>query len=188
MASVLGRITASVDSPRGPDVKHRIRVKRQWLERGEAIEFALPRNLACAGCDGGGCDACAGAGALSLRERGAPEEVVQVVLPATPQQGGDQERAVALRIPDRGGLPDDERYPRGLLILTVIGGTKTDAGVRRVNPSLAPPPAATSEQRRSQERISATPEVRGLSWPAVVVAAIVAWILLLAALRAAGAF
>jgi hypothetical protein len=187
VASVLGRITTSDDSPRGPDVKHRIRVKNRWLERGEAIEFVLPRNLACANCDGGGCDTCEGAGALSLRERTDPAEVVQVVLPATPMGDDDKLRAVALRIPERGGAGDG-RLPRGLLILTVVGAEQADEGVRRVHPSLSPPPAELIEDRESVARGSVRPEARGLSWPLVVVVAIVVWILLLALLRAAGAF
>lgn len=188
MASVLGRITTSDDSPRGPDVKHRIRVKKKWLERGDAIEFVLPRNLACASCDGGGCDTCQGAGALSVRERTDPAEVVRVVLPATPMGDDDKLRAVALRIPERGGVSDDAQLTRGLLILTVVGESEADAGVRRVHPSLVPSAPDVIEDRASGARISVRPAASGLSWPVVVAVAIVVWILLLAALRAAGAF
>ncbi len=188
MASVLGRITTSDDSPRGPDVKHRIRVKKAWLERGQAIEFSLPRNLACANCDGGGCDTCEGAGALSIRERNDPSEVVQVVLPATPMGDDDKLRAVALRIPERGGIPAEDDLPRGVLILTIVGDDEADDGVRRVHPSLVPAAAEVFEDRESAARVSVRPEARGLSWVMVVLVAIVVWILMLAVLRAAGAF
>jgi len=188
VASVLGRITTSGDSPRGPDVKHRIRVKNRWLDRGETIEFSLPRNLTCANCDGGGCDACGGAGALSLRARGEPAEIVRVGLPVTPESEDAGMHAVAIRIPERGGISDRAQLPRGMLILTVVGNRVADAGVRKVHPSLVPSPPELVEERKSAAPIGAEMQARGLAWPTVIAAAIVAWILLLVALRAAGAF
>jgi hypothetical protein len=188
VASVLGRITTSDDSPRGPDVKHRIRVKSQWLERGEAIQFSLPRNLACAKCDGGGCDTCSGAGALSLRDRDASPEVVRIVLPATTRESDDVAPAVAIRIPDRGGLAPDGRLPRGMLILTVVGDESGDDDVVKVHPSLVPPPAEPFEGPETKALAPAASPPSGLSWPIVVVVAIVVWILLLVILRTLGAF
>jgi hypothetical protein len=135
---VLGRITASSQSPRGPDAKHRIRVARQWLEEGAAIEVELPRNLTCAACDGGGCDVCERSGAVSLRSRGEPHERVQVTLPECGPNSG--ERGVVLRIPECGGLPaPDLPLPRGMLLLSVIGSEQADAGVRVIRSTLPPP-------------------------------------------------
>ena len=68
VSEVLARVTARThDEPRGPDVEHRIRVPRAWLDAGLAVEFELPRNLCCAACKGGGCDVCQRSGAISLR-------------------------------------------------------------------------------------------------------------------------
>ena len=181
VASVLGRITTSDSAPRGPDVKHRLRVKRRWLERGETIEIDLPRNLRCAKCDGGGCDTCGGSGALTLRERDAPVEVLQITLP--PNQGADPRRAVALRIPERGGFSERAGVPRGMLIMTIVAADETDPGVRRIHPSLVPPPVAELE--------AVTPPVSTdgrdrISWPLVLVAAVVVWLLVLGVLAAFG--
>src|SRR5690606_41571583 len=103
MVAKLGRITGASDVPRGPDVTHRVRVPRLWLEHGAAIELDLPRNLCCANCGGGGCDACERSGAVSLRGRSEPVEIVQVTLPkrASELRGG----AVPLRTPARGWVP-----------------------------------------------------------------------------------
>src|SRR5688572_13362029 len=82
LAEVLGRVTSrSLQIPRGPDVIHRIRIRREWLEAGALIEVEVPRNLRCAGCEGGGCDKCDRAGAVTLRGRAEPPEIIQVTLP-----------------------------------------------------------------------------------------------------------
>ena len=184
VASVLGRITTSDSAPRGPDVKHRLRVKRRWLERGETIEIDLPRNLLCAKCDGGGCDTCSGSGALTLRERDAAVEVLQITLP--PDQGADPRRAVALRIPERGGFSEQAGVPRGMLIMTIMAADETDQGVRRVHPSLVPPPVAADLEMLTPP--ADAKEEAGISWPLVLVAAIVVWLLVLGALAAFGVY
>jgi hypothetical protein len=62
LSEVLARVKSrAVDGPRGPDVLHRVKVRREWLVVGEVIELELPRHLACAACGGGG-DACGGGG------------------------------------------------------------------------------------------------------------------------------
>ena len=50
---------------------HRVEVARDWFQSGARLSIELPRNLTCAGCHGGGCDACLRAGAITLWERGA---------------------------------------------------------------------------------------------------------------------
>lgn len=116
MAEVLGRVVGSeLASPRGPDVAHRIRVPRLWLERGETLEFELPRHLSCAACEGGGCDACQRSGAVTLRGRQEPAEFVEVSLPR-----GARSEPFVIRIPGRGGLPPEgSALPRGHLLLKV---------------------------------------------------------------------
>jgi len=96
--------------------------------------------------------------------------------------------AVALRIPERGGLSGVAALPRGMLILTVVGDRVADDGVRKVHPSLAPSPPELIEDRKSGLPIGVEAKAYGITWPTVIAAAIVAWVLLLVALRAAGAF
>jgi hypothetical protein len=142
LAKVLGKVTTGAHPvQRGPDVTHRVRVPRPWLERGEPIELELPRNLACAACRGGGCDTCGRSGAVTMRGRNEPPEIVQVTLPEWSSPEGEPTSSVTLRIPEQGGLPaEGSRLPRGLLLLTVIPDEQPDSGVRRATASLAPPP------------------------------------------------
>jgi hypothetical protein len=117
----LGRVTGNLEVPRGPDVTHKVRVKPEWLEVGATIEFELPRNLSCAACKGGGCDKCDRSGAITIRDRGEPGELVTVTLPRhTPDlETTASGRGVIVRIPERGGLPESPKMPRGLLLLSV---------------------------------------------------------------------
>jgi len=128
LSHVLGKVTeGAAAEPRGPDVTHAIRVPEAWLANGATIELELPRTLHCAGCDGGGCDACQRAGAISIRERDAASEPLQVALPKSTQTSG---RAVMLRIPEAGGPSPLADVPRGLLLLKVLVGSEPDSGVR----------------------------------------------------------
>jgi hypothetical protein len=126
VSKVLGNVlNADLDEPRGPDVVHRIHVPQSWLDRGATIEFELPRNLTCAECDGGGCDACSRAGAITLRAREDPVEVVQVTLPTPESESAP--RDVILRSPQKGGLPKtDPELPRGLMMLRVSTADSAD--------------------------------------------------------------
>lgn len=126
MGEVLGRVVqADLESPRGPDASHRIRVPRRWLETGALIEIEIPRNLTCSSCEGGGCDACERSGALTVRGRGDPIGLLLVTLPS-----GTPEAALVIRIPEHGGLPaEGTDLPRGHLLLRVEPATKADPGV-----------------------------------------------------------
>jgi hypothetical protein len=125
MGEVLGRVVqADLDSPRGPDASHRIRVPRRWLETGALVEIELPRNLTCASCEGGGCDACERSGALTVRGKGEPVGILVVTLPS------GSTGPVVIRIPEYGGLANEgSELPRGHLMLRVEPGTKADASV-----------------------------------------------------------
>jgi len=131
MGSVLGRVVATgTRTPRGPDTFHRIAVARGCLTEGAAIEVELPRNLTCAGCDGGGCDACDRSGAITIRGRGDPPDLVPVNLPA-----GDRDAPFVIRIPEYGGLPaPGSEMPRGHLFLRVEPSSQMDPSVRLVEP------------------------------------------------------
>ena len=119
---------------------HSIRVSPAWLERGEAVEVTLPRNLCCAHCAGGGCDRCARSGAVSLWGRDEPAAVLEVTLPRRNAEELEREPAIVLRIPDVGGFSEPESgHPRGLLLLKVTASAEPDASVVRVKRSILAP-------------------------------------------------
>lgn len=170
--------------PRGPDVVHRIGVKRSWFERGDVIEFTLPRNLSCAACAGGGCDRCARSGAITLRGRREPAELLTVPLPKRAPDELEREPVVVLRVPDQGGFPEPGlELPRGLLLLSIAAAPKSDAGVSRKRGGLLslPParrrsipgveletPAPESETRRRPAALGIVAIVLALAWIALV--------------------
>lgn len=43
-------------------------VPESWLEAGTVLEIVVPKRLACARCDGGGCDGCGRSGAIRIDE------------------------------------------------------------------------------------------------------------------------
>lgn len=141
MAQVLGRVAGvHLDSPRGADVVHSIRVAPAWLERGEAVEVTLPRNLCCAHCAGGGCDRCARSGAISLWGRDEPPAVLEVTLPRREPAELERDPGVVLRIPEAGGFADPESgLPRGLLLLKVSASAEPDPSVVRIKRSILSP-------------------------------------------------
>jgi hypothetical protein len=183
----LGRVTGGLDQPRGPDVAHRVRVPSSWLDDGATIELALPRNLACASCEGGGCDACARAGAVTLRGRDEPAEIVRVTLP---KRGDSAEltasgRGVVLRIPERGGVSRHDGSVRGLLMLSVLTGDQADPGLVRIDATHASEPETETELTR--DRGSLRPDAARPGRAVWVVAVLITlWILGLIALRVSG--
>jgi hypothetical protein len=136
---VLARVTTrTLNVPRGPDVTHRIRVPWAWFEAGEIVEFELPRNVMCAACEGGGCDACERSGAITLRGRDELAEILSVTLPT--RHGEGEIRSVVIRIPEQGGLAPETAgaLPRGLLLLRVEPAEVADPGVSRKLSSARP--------------------------------------------------
>ena len=112
---------------------HSIRVPEAWLASGATIELDLPRTLSCANCNGGGCDACQRAGAISIRERDESARPLQVALPT--RHADSEGQAVVLRIPETGGHSEIAHVPRGLLLLKVTVGPEADPGVRLLSAS-----------------------------------------------------
>jgi hypothetical protein len=180
VSTVLGRVTSSTDQPRGPDAKYRVRVAENWLKAGAKIEVKLPRNLECAACDGGGCDACGGSGALTLRGREDPSEYIQVTLPQVKVPPKSGKRGMILRIPESGGYASGEtELPRGLLLLSLIPDAESDHNVRLwleggANRTMPPPPP---QPRRALGRYPGV---------AVVAVLVLLWIALLVFLRVSG--
>ncbi|MCC6215253.1 MAG: hypothetical protein IT376_10310 [Polyangiaceae bacterium] len=149
MANVLGKVTGSMNDPRGPDVLHRIGVPGEWLDEGSVIELELPRLLTCATCEGGGCGACDQSGAITLRGRKELTELVEVTLPrrapTMSEAPRSSRRSVTLRIPERGGAPEaGSELPRGMLYLTVQEASEPSPTVARLGPPSSAQRPATS--------------------------------------------
>jgi len=184
-----------VDVPRGPDVIHRIRVAAEWLEEGALIEFELPRNMKCAGCEGGGCDKCERSGAISVRGRKELGEVVQVILPKRSEgsvESTSSGRTLVIRIPERGGLADSPELPRGLLLLSVVPADESDPEIRRIEKPKTPQVLTEEEAMApAEEEAEALPPPaasparpsRLVLWVALVV---ILWVLFLIFLRLTG--
>jgi hypothetical protein len=113
------------------------------------VELELPRHLLCAACEGGGCDTCGRSGAVTLRERGEPPDMIEVALPHA-----DSQDVFVIRLPGRGGVaPAGSGLPRGHLLLRIEPSDEPDASVslaiqhpeieavrRAVSEAPAPPP------------------------------------------------
>jgi hypothetical protein len=135
-------------------VLHCIEVPGDWLARGETIEFTVPRNLTCASCEGGGCDACDRAGAVSLRGRKDPAQTVQVSLPEKGLSNAQaQGQSLVLRIPEQGGVSAAEDIPRGLLMLKVKVADAPGPSVALCRASASPAPEATSQSLRAPRSV-----------------------------------
>jgi len=177
VTEVLAKVTTrTLNVPRGPDVTHRIRVPHSWLETGEVVELELPRNLTCAACEGGGCDACERSGAITLRGRQELAEILKVTLPM--RQAEREVRGVMIRIPELGGLPPEnaEGLPRGLLLLRVEPAEVADRGVTRVRTS-GPP---LSQRVMESLRIPASPRGRARLLVALALIVVLAGLAILA--------
>ncbi len=190
LSEVLARVKSrAVEGPRGPDVLHRVKVRREWLAIGEVVELELPRNLACATCGGGGCDTCGRSGAITLRKRDEPAEVVEVTLPARSGDELPDSRGITLRIPEQGGLPEPgSDLPRGVLLLTVVPSPEPDPSIKLLRgvPSKRPPASIVDSDEMPTGLVEPSAK-RGASVALVVViVALGLWILLLLWLRLSG--
>lgn len=167
---------------------HRVKVKREWLTIGEVIELELPRNLSCAACGGGGCDKCGRSGAITLRRRNEPAEIVEVTLPVRSQDEVPDSRGITLRIPEQGGLPEPgSELPRGVLLLTVVPSAEPDPSIKLLRgiPSKRPP-ASIVDSDEMPRPISAAPRRPATAAMVIVIVAVALWILLLIWLRLSG--
>ena len=168
---------------------HRVKVRREWLAVGEVVELELPRNLACAACGGGGCDTCGRSGAITLRQRDEPAEVVEVTLPARKSDDLPDSRGVTLRIPEQGGLPEPgSELPRGVLLLTVVPSPEPDPSIKLLRgvPSKRPP-ASIVDSDEMPAALQAPGEPQRMSTAVIiVVVAVILWLALLIWLRLSG--
>lgn len=137
------------------------------------MEFELPRHLTCAACDGGGCDPCERSGAVTLRGRGDPSEILELSLPK-----GDRDDPFLIRLPERGGLPPaGSVLPRGHLLLRVEPCAESEASptLRRTKPSIKPRPKVPSLRVAAATRPRATIVIAGVVALAILVTI---WLLL----------
>ena len=176
MPQVIGRVvTGTYETVRGPDVLHRVAIARDWLLEGGLVELALPRNLTCAACEGGGCDRCGRSGAIALRARGEAAEPLQLTLPKRTTEELAEQPSFVLRVPGQGGRDAGGVEARGLLLLRITAGSTSDPGVRLVRED-APIKRAVEKVIKA---ISARPAARGAApnrrpWVAVLI--VLAWI------------
>ncbi|CAN5679145.1 hypothetical protein BH11MYX4_BH11MYX4_30080 [soil metagenome] len=79
----LGRLLdpEELDRRGGATGRLTVDVLEAWLESGDAVEIIVPQRLACARCEGGGCDACGRSGAFRLTFDEAAR-TLQLTLPA----------------------------------------------------------------------------------------------------------
>lgn len=75
----------------------------EWMAQGQTIEVELPRHLHCAACQGAGCDSCGQSGAITLRGRTEPAEVVVLSLPEqlprNPDEAAPSSRGIIIQLP-----------------------------------------------------------------------------------------
>jgi hypothetical protein len=71
----------ALDDDPGPRVRLQLAVPLEWAREGATVRVVAPPRVACARCDGGGCDSCGRAGAYKLSQ--SPDErAFELTLPA----------------------------------------------------------------------------------------------------------
>jgi hypothetical protein len=137
--SSLGRVLdpSALDACAGPRARLAIDVPAAWLAEGADLVVTAPARLACARCDGGGCDACGRTGALKTPAE-IDDRVLRVRLPSPPSFIDGAPQAIALRIPDPFG-PD---HDIAQLVLEVRPAREPSPNASRIAP---PAPLVTRE-------------------------------------------
>jgi hypothetical protein len=167
--STLGRVLdpRRLDACTGPRARLRVEVPAAWLAEGAEVAVTAPSCLACAHCEGGGCDGCARSGAV----RAPPEAGARIVRATLPS--GDL-RAIAVRI----------QHPFGAghgivqLLLEVRASVTPSACVTRIGA----PRTQTGAAWTAPSRPDGSPATRRTSTPAriswsIMAAAVIAAIL-----------
>lgn len=128
--SPIGRVfdRAALDADDGTRAKAAIEVPPRWCDDSVLVEVTLPRTLACARCEGGGCDSCGRSGAL----RGPKSEADRRVRVRLPQNLGD---GVAMRIAD----PFGKGGAIAQLWIEVRPSDEPSKAVRRLTPEKKEP-------------------------------------------------
>ncbi len=128
--SALGRVLdpGALDACEGARARLSIEVPAAWLTQGAELVINAPARLACARCDGGGCDACARSGVLRVPVD-ARDRTLRVTHPAA-----SEPRGIALRIPD----PFGPEHEIAQLLLEVRAAAHPSASVTRIVPPPQP--------------------------------------------------
>lgn len=134
--SALGRVLdrEALDGDEGARARAKIEVPAAWAAESALVEVRLPRTLACARCDGGGCDGCGRSGAL----RGPADDGSRAVRVRLPKSLGD---GVAMRIAE----PFGQGSSIAQLWIEVRPAPAPSSSVRRI--------AAAPEPRRILPRM-----------------------------------
>lgn len=130
----LGRVTDpdALDTCARARAIVRVDVLAAWLSAGADLEITVPARLACARCEGGGCDGCARSGVVRA-PTDAGARVVRAHVPARFDGA-----TIALRLPD----PFGEDHPIGQLRVELRAAPIPSAMVRVVTaPAPTAPPA-----------------------------------------------
>lgn len=132
MAEPLARVVdkAALDSSDGSRARLKVTVPSAWLQEGARLAITTPKLIACARCDGGGCDGCDRSGALR-GPRAEARRQIQVELPSAEGPG-----ALVLRLVN----PFEEGEIDQLLV-QVRAGEEPSRGVSRIAPIVIAPPS-----------------------------------------------
>lgn len=124
---------AALDAASGARARLRVVVPEAWGAAGEDVAITTPARLACAACDGGGCDGCGRSGAYR-----APAEPAARTLRVTLPERVD---GVVLRVVH----PFGEGQAPEQLLLELAAGPEPSPGVaREPRPALRRPRVPTA--------------------------------------------
>jgi hypothetical protein len=168
--SSLGRVLdpSALDACAGARARLRVDVPASWLAEGAVLRITAPPRLACARCDGGGCDACARSGALRPPAEAAARTVLaSLSRVVTIDDAPRLPRAVVLRIPRPFGPEHDIHQ---LLIEVCVAEVSSSYVVR-----LGPAPGDVDDAAPAPLVRTPSP----IPWPvwAVAVVATIVWVL-----------
>lgn len=125
---------AALDVAEGARGRLRVVVVAAWAEERACLDIPVPARVACARCEGGGCDGCGRSGALRTPEDPAAR-TVRVQLP------GQLGAGVAVRLV----RPFGEDAAIEQLLVEIVAGAEPSPGVTRLPPP--PPPPERSPAR-----------------------------------------
>ncbi|MCC6527849.1 MAG: hypothetical protein IT373_34710 [Polyangiaceae bacterium] len=143
---------AALDEAPGPRGRLRVTVPESWLATPCELEIRVPARLACARCDGGGCDACGRSGAVRALAATEPEPAPEPEAdepapePAPEPEPARTDHRVTVQLPG-GGRPVAVRLvspfgPDGVaqLLIEVVRGATPSPSVSLVRtPALESP-------------------------------------------------
>lgn len=123
MKPALGRVLDpdALDACGGPRARLRVAIPTAWAEAGATISFGAPARLACARCDGGGCDGCGRSGVLR-----APEDASLRTLTVTVPPGRSGPFVLRMSAPFGAGASVEQ------LLVEIVPGDEPSAGVTRL--------------------------------------------------------